>query len=165
MVNLVKSRGYSYYSTLKWVVRNSKDYMKKSTKYLRIYKIKSRYVKNVCIVLEKSNPVISSVQSLSGVWLFAAPWTAACQASLSFTISWSLLKLMSIELVMPSNFLIFCHPLHLLPSILPSIKVFSESALCISWPKYWRLTFSISPFNEYLLLLSRFSCVWLCVAP
>ena len=77
------------------------------------------------------------VQSMSSVWLFVTPWTAACQASLSFTISWSLLKLMSIESVMPSNHLILCHPLLLLPSIFPSIRVFSnESALLISWPKY-----------------------------
>ena len=76
------------------------------------------------------------------------PWTAARQASSSFTISWSLLKLMSIELVMPSNHLVLCHPLFLLPSIFPSIRVFSsESAVCIRWPKYW--SFSISPSNEY----------------
>ena len=90
------------------------------------------------------------VQSLSHVWLFATPWTAACQASLSFTISWSLLRLMSIELVMPSSHLILCHPLLLLPSVFPSIMVFSnESVLCIRWPKYWSFSFSISPSNEY----------------
>ena len=78
------------------------------------------------------------------------PWTAACQVSLSFTISWKLLKLMSIELVMPSNHLILCCPLLLLPSILPSIKVFSNvSALCIRWPKYWSFSFSINPSSEY----------------
>ena len=83
------------------------------------------------------------------------PWTAACQASLSFTISQSLLKLMSIELVMPSNHLILCHPFLLLPSIFPSIRVFSnELALCIRWPKYWSLSFSISPSNEYSGLIS-----------
>ena len=83
------------------------------------------------------------------------PWTAACQASLSFTISWSLLKLMAIELVMPSNHLILCHPLLLPPSIFPSIRVFSnESALCIRWPKYWSFSFSISPSNEYSGLIS-----------
>ena len=92
--------------------------------------------------------VISSVQSLSCVQLFATPWTAACQASLSITNSWSLLKLMSIELVMPSNHLILCHPLLLLPSIFPSNRVFSnESVLCIRWPKCW--SFSISPSNEH----------------
>ena len=93
------------------------------------------------------------VHSLNCVWFFAAPWTAAHQASLSFTISRSLLKLMSIELVMPSNYLIPCCPLLLPPSIFPGIRVFSnESALCIRWPKYW--SFSISPSNEYLGLIS-----------
>ena len=78
------------------------------------------------------------------------PQTAVCQASLSFTISWSLLKLMSIALVMPSNYLFLCSPLLLLPSIFASIRVFSnESVLCIRWPKYWRFSFSISPCNEY----------------
>ena len=90
----------------------------------------------------------SVVQLLSRVRLFSTPWTAAHQASLSFTISWSLLKVMSIESVMPSNHLILYHPLLLLPSIFPSIRVFSnESALCIRWPKFW--SFSISPSNEY----------------
>ena len=85
------------------------------------------------------------VQSLSCVQLFGTPWTAACQASLSYTIFRSLLKLMSIELVMPSNHLILCHPL-LLPSIFPSIRVFSsELVLYIRWPKYWSFSFSISP--------------------
>ena len=87
-------------------------------------------------------------------------WTAACQASLSFTISWSLLKLMSIESVMPSNHLIPCHPL-LLPSVFPCIRVFSnESILHIMWPKYWSFSFSISPSNEYLGLIS-FRSDWL----
>ena len=96
----------------------------------------------------------SSVQLLS-VQLFATPWTAASQASLSFTISWSLFKLMSIELVMPSNHLVFCRPLLFLPSILPSIRVFSsESVLHIRWPKYWSFSFSISPSNEYSELIS-----------
>ena len=91
-----------------------------------------------------------AVQSLSRVWLFATPWTAAHQASLSFTLSRSLLKLMSIESVMPSSHLILCHLLLLLPSIFPSIRVFSnESALCIRWPKYWSFSFSISPSSEY----------------
>ena len=93
----------------------------------------------------------SSVQLLSLVQLFATPWTAACQASLSITKSQSLLKLMSIELVMPSNHLILYHPLLLLPSIFPSIKVFSnESALHIKWPKHWSFSFNISPSNEYI---------------
>ena len=83
------------------------------------------------------------------------PWTVACQASLSSVISWSLGKLMSIELVMPSNHLILCRPLLLLPSIFPSIRVFpNESALHIRWPKYWSFSFSISPSNEYSGLIS-----------
>ena len=95
------------------------------------------------------------VQSLSHVWPFAIPWTAARQASLSFIISWSLLKFISIESVMPPNHLILCHPLLLLPSIFPSIRVFSdESALCIRWPKYWSFSFIISPSNEYSWLIS-----------
>ena len=98
--------------------------------------------------------LLSSVQSLSHIKLFAIPWTAACQASLSITIPQSLLKLMSIELVMSSNHLILCNPL-LLPSIFPSIRVFSnESVFCIRWPKYWSFSFSISPSNEYSGLIS-----------
>ena len=90
------------------------------------------------------------VQSLCCVWLFVTPWTAACQASLSISNSQSLLKLMSIELVMPSNHLILCHPLLLLPSIFHSIRVFShESALCIRWTKHWSFSFSLRPSNEY----------------
>ena len=89
---------------------------------------------------------ISSVQLLSCVQLFVTPWTAACQASLSITNSWSLLKLMSIELVMPSNHLILCRPLLILPSIFPSIRAFSnESVLHIRWPNYWSFSFNISP--------------------
>ena len=95
------------------------------------------------------------VQSLSRVWLFGTPWTATLQASLSFTISWSLFRLMSIESVMPSNHLILCYHLLLLPSIFPSIRVFSsETAYHIRWPKYWRFSFSISPSNEYSGLIS-----------
>ena len=95
------------------------------------------------------------VQSLSHGWLFVTPWSAAFQASLSFTISQSLLKLTSIESVMPSNHLILCYPLLLLPSILSSIRVFSnESALHVRWPKYWSFSFSISPSNEYSGLIS-----------
>ena len=97
----------------------------------------------------------SSVQLLSHIWLFATPWTAACQTSLSNTNSQSLLKLMSIESVMPSNHLILCHPLLLPPSVFPSIRVFSnESVLHIRWPKYWSFGFSISPSNEYSGLIS-----------
>ena len=96
-----------------------------------------------------------AVQSLSPVRLFPTTWTAAHQPSLSFTISWSLLKLVSIESVMPSNHLVLCHPLLLLPSIFPSIRVFSnESALCIRFPKYWSFSFSISPSDEYPGLIS-----------
>ena len=92
---------------------------------------------------------LCSVQSLSHVQLFATPWTAACQASLSITSSWSLLKFMSIRLVMLSNLLILYHPLLLLLSIFPSIRVFSnESVLHIRWPKYWSFSFNISYFNE-----------------
>ena len=98
---------------------------------------------------------ITSVQVLSHIQLFATPWTAACQASLSITNSRSLLKLISIELVMPSNHFILCHTLLLLPSIFPSIKVFSkELVLHIRWPKHWSFSFSISLSNEYSGLIS-----------
>ena len=101
------------------------------------------------------------VQLLSRVQLFATPWTAARQASLSFTDSWSLLKLVSIESVMLSIHLVLCHPLLLLPSVLPSIRIFSsELALRIRWPKFWSFSFSISPFNEYSGLIS-FRVDWL----
>ena len=99
--------------------------------------------------------VLHVVQFLSHVQQFVTLWTAAHQASPSFTISWNLLKLMSIESVMPSNHLILCHPLLLLPSIFPSIRVFSsESVLHIRWPKYGSFSFSISPSNEYSQLIS-----------
>ena len=101
--------------------------------------------------------VIVVVQSLRHVQLFATPWTAAHQTPLSFTVSQSLLKFMSIKLVMPSNHLILCCPLLLLPPIFPSIRVFSnESALRIRWAKYWSFNFSISPSNEYSGLISWF---------
>ena len=104
---------------------------------------------------------ISSVQSLSRVQFFVTPWTAASQASLPITNFRSLLKLLSIELVMPTHHLILCHPLLLLPSIFPSIRVFSnESALRIRWPKYWSFSFNISPSNEYSGLIS-FRMDWL----
>jgi len=97
----------------------------------------------------------SQVESLSCVQLFETLWTAACQTSLSITNSWSLLKLMSIESVMPSNHLILCRPLFLPPSIFSSIKIFSnESVLCFRWPKYWSFSFSISPSNEHSGLIS-----------
>ena len=96
-----------------------------------------------------------SVQLLSGVQLFVTPWTAIHQASLSIINCWSLLKLMSIKLVMPSNHVFLCHPFLLLPSIFPSIRVFyNDSVLHISWSKYWSFSFSISPSNEYLGLIS-----------
>ena len=109
-----------------------------------------------------SHPIsINSVQSLSCVQLFVTPWTAAHQASLSITNSWRIPKLTSIESVMPSNHLIFCRPLLLLPSIFPSIRVYSnESALPIRWPKYWSFGFNISPSNEYSGLIS-FRMDWL----
>ena len=104
---------------------------------------------------------VAAVQSLSHIRLFATPWTAARQASLSITNSWNSLQLMSIESVMPSSHLILCRPLLLLPSIFPSIRVFSnESVLHIRWPKYWSFSFSISPSNEYSGLIS-FRMDWL----
>ena len=107
-----------------------------------------------------SRCLFSSIQSLSRVQLFTTPWTAACQASLSIINSQSLLKLMSITSVIPSNHLILCHLL-LLPSIIPSISVFSiELVLLIEWPKYWSFSFSISPSNEYSGLMS-FRMNWL----
>ena len=109
----------------------------------------------------RSHVVVVVVQLLTRVHLFATPWTAARQASLSFTISWRLLKLMSTESVMPSNHLILCHPLFLLPSTFPSIRAFSdESALSFRWPKFWSFSFSISPSNEYSGLIS-FRMDWL----
>ena len=105
--------------------------------------------------------LLSPVQSLSRVRLFATPWIAACQASSSITNSWSSLKLTSIKSVMPSNHLILCHPLLLLPAIPPSIRIFSnESTLCMMWPKYSSFSFSISPSNEHPGLIS-FSMSWL----
>ena len=119
-------------------------------------------LKNPCI--PGINPTISwfsSVQLLSRVQLFATPWTAACQASLSITNSQRLLKLMSFESVTPSNHLILCRPFLLLPSIFPSIRIFSnESVLRIRWPEYWNFSFSISPSNEYSGLIS-FRMDWL----
>ena len=115
--------------------------------------------------LQQSNPTsrykFSSVQSFSHAQLFVSPWTSAHQASLSITNSWRLLKHMSIESVMPSNHLILCCPLILLPSIFPSIRVFSnDSVLHKRWPKYWSFSFSISLFNEYSGLISfRIDCI------
>ena len=109
---------------------------------------------DTCHLVTEPHKQFSPIQSLSCVRLFATPWTAAHQASLSITNSRSLPKLTSIESMMPSNYLILCCPL-LLPSIFPSIRVLSkELALCIRWPKYWSFSFSISPSNEYSRLLS-----------
>src|SRR5574340_458752 len=109
----------------------------------------------------ETSAAAAAAKSLSHVKLFATPWTAARQASLSITNSRSLLKLLSIESVMPSNHLILCCPLLLLPSIFPSIRVFTnESLLCIRWPKYWSFSFSISPSSEYSGLIS-FRIDWL----
>ena len=106
------------------------------------------------LVICKHNAIVV-VQSPSHVWLFATPWTTAHQASLPLTISWSLPKFMSIQLVMPSNCLILYCPLLLLPSVFSSIRVFSnESALCSRWPKFWSFCFSISLSNEYSWLIS-----------
>ena len=106
-------------------------------------------------ILKMSFQYVSSVQLLSCVQLFVTPWPAACQVSLSITNTRSLLKLIIIKLVMPSNHLILCHPLLLLPAVFPSIRVFSnESVLLIRWPKYWSFSFSISPFSEYSDLIS-----------
>ena len=113
------------------------------------------------VVKKKALVSVSSVQSFSHVWLFATPWTIACQASLSITNSQSPPKPMSIESVMPSSHLILCCHLLLLPSIFPSIRVFSnESALHIRWPKYWSFSFNISPSNEHPGLIS-FRMDWL----
>ena len=102
------------------------------------------------MILPLSVHLFSSVQLLSHVQLFSTPWTAACQASLSIANSWSLLKLMSIELVMPFTHLKLCHPPLFLPSIFPSIRIFSkESVLCIRWPKDWSFSFNISPSKKY----------------
>ena len=124
----------------------------------------TKYCKStICQLKKKSKNKIqfSSVQLLSRVRLFATPWTAAHEASLSITNSWSLPKLMSIESVMPSSHLIPCHPLLLLPPILPSIRVFSnESTLLMRWPKYWSFSFSIIPSKEHSGLIS-FRMDWL----
>ena len=113
------------------------------------------------ILIVQTYPTFSSVQSLSRVQLFATPWIAACQASLSITNSWSSLKLTSTELVRPSSHLILGHPLLLLPPIPPSIRVFSnESTLCMRWPKYWSFSFNIIPSKEHPGLIS-FRVDWL----
>ena len=124
--------------------------------FLALDSISDIFCSYCCLVIL----TVSSVQSLSRIWLFATAWTAACQASLSITNSQNLLKL-SIELVMPFNHLILCRPLLLLPSIFPSIRVFlNESAVCIRWPKYWSFIFRIIPSNEHSGLIS-FRMDWL----
>ena len=115
----------------------------------------STKLKDACSLEEPNKKPNKSVQLLSWVQLFAALWIAACQVSLSTTNPQSLLKHMSIESVMPSNHLVLCHPLLLLPSIFPSIRVFhNESVLLIRWPKYWSFSFSVSPSSEYSGLIS-----------
>ena len=134
--------------------------LKKIKKTLKFQKKKGIY--NILQAILFSTPLLLttqhyffSVQLVSGVQPFVTPWTAACQFSMSITNSWSLLKLMSTESVMPSNYLTLCQPLLLPPSIFPSIRVFSnESALRIRWPKYWSFNFHISPSNEYSGLIS-----------
>ena len=119
------------------------------------------YITFVCVFLLLICLQFSSAELLSCVQFFVTPWTAARQAFLSITNSWSFFKLMSIESVMPSNHLILCHPLLLLPSVFPSIRVLSnESALRMRWPKYWSFSFNISPANEYSGLIS-FRVDWL----
>ena len=120
-----------------------------------------RVVKYLCKEYPANSVQFSSIQLLSHVQLFETPGTAACRASLSITSSWSVLRLGSIKSVMPSNHLILCHPLLLLPSIFPTIRVFSsESVLCIRWPNYWSFSFNISPSNEYTGLIScRIDCL------
>ena len=125
--------------------------------HLRVLLSSHKILSNFCGI--SFQPVLMCsfviVQSLTRVWFFVTPWTAAHQASLSLAISWSLLNLMSAESVMPSNHLTLCCPLLLPSSIFPSVTVFSnESALYIRWPKYWSISFSISPSNEYSRLLS-----------
>ena len=118
------------------------------------FKMYGMYISEYMLSIRSSKEVVV-VQSLSCFRLFVTPWIAVCQVSLSLLVYQSLLKLMSIELVMPSNHFVLCHPLLLLPSSFPSIRVFSnESAFCIRWPKYWSVSFSISPSNEYSELIS-----------
>ena len=111
-------------------------------------------------MIETYSHFVVFVQLSGHIWLFTTPWTAAHQIHLSLTISHSLFKLMSIELVISSNHLIFCHSLLLLPSIFPSLRVLSNESVLIRWPKYWSFSFSISPSNEYSELIS-FRIDWL----
>ena len=136
-------------------------FLKLTTRYLTFEIATQPWIPTSALTFTFSSVQFSSVQSLSCVRLFATPWIAAHQASLSVTSSWSSLKLMSIELVMPSSHLILCRPLLLLPPISPSIRVFSnESTLRMRWPEYWSFSFSISPSNEHPGLIS-FRMDWL----
>ena len=149
---------YSWVTMLWWFQVNSEGTQPYTYMYQFSSKLPSHNIEQTSLSLLVQS---SSVQSLSRVQLFVAPWTAARQASLSITNSRSPPKPMSIESVMPSNYPILCWPLLLLPSIFPSITVFSnESALCIRWPKYWSFSFSISPSNEHPGLIS-FRIDWL----
>ena len=142
------SQGWSPLEWNHWISLQSKGFT--STCNLRLSPCAVSFWEVRVTCLSCIQPQVSSVQSLSCDLLFATPWTTALQASLSITSSWSLPKPMSIELVMPSNHLILCHPLLLLPSIFPSIRLFSnESALHIRWPKYWSFSFNISSSNEH----------------
>ena len=137
-----------------WLTREAPNLTFKIMRNLLEANLKNNQRMDLCLDINISQ--FSSVQSLSRVWLFATPWIAARQASLSITNSQRLLKPMSIELVMPSNHLILCRPLLLLPPTPPSIGVFSnESTLCMRWPKYWSFSFSISPSNEHPGLISH----------
>ena len=129
-------------------------------KYTCLYMYMHKHTHMCMLYVLHISLYISSVQLLSHVWLFVAPWTAGCKASLSITNSQSLLKLIAIESVMPSNHFILCRPLLLLPSIFPSFRVFSdESVLHFRWPKYWSFSFSLSPLSEYSALIS-FTIDW-----
>ena len=144
----LNNSGYRLAISLKYVL--TYVYTFETNTMIKIMNISIPAIRFLMILSNSCLLTLSSVQSLSPVRLFATPWTAARQASLSITNSQSLLKHMSIESVMSSNHLILCHPLLLPPSIFPSIRVFSsESALHIRWPRYWSFSFNISPTNEY----------------
>ena len=153
---------FFFQGILGWVTLRSGGFTGRSKLWQEAPGILQDFLPWLCgIPLISKNGRTSSVQSLSCVWLFATPWTAARQASPSISNSWSLLKLTSVESVMPSNHLILCRPLLLPPSVIPSIRGFSNgSVLCIRWPKYWSFSFSISPSNEYSGLIS-FRMDWL----
>ena len=137
----------SYHSHSRRKRRKGIHFGSEEVKQLQFAKTTIPYTENPKVLTKML--VIVVVQSLSHVQLSVTPWTASLKASLSFTIFWSLLKFMSIESVIPTDYLMLCCPFPLLPSIFPSIKVFSVSKLFIRWPKYWSFSFSISPFNEH----------------